>query len=259
MGERQTLILASDMPALEAVRWALAAYLSPQDVQRAAALWQPSAPGSSSMAGLSRYCREVGRQFNLQGREAELHLHIIRALQAVARSAPAGAQSTTPHPHPQAPSSQPPGDSLPNVWSNSRPWLASDPAGLQGESVVVPGASTTARQVQYVIDAMGDHVVKASDADRSHAVWRQAVVKGFRQARLRGPQAHRAQAWLEGGVPHLTGDWPPRGDGTRLINAAYVALAECLGPVQADACLTRIVRHCEQGGVPELQAVRSYL
>lgn len=254
MGERQTLMLASDMPALEAVRWALAAYLSPQDVQRAAALWQPSAPGSSSMAGLSRYCREVGRQFNLQGREAELHLHIIRALQAVARSAPASPQPTSP----QAPSSQPPGDSLPGAWSNSRPWLASDPAGWHGDAVAA-GASATARLVQHVIEAMGDHAVKASAVGGSPAAWRQAVVKGFRQARLRGPQAHRAQAWLEGEVPHLAGDWPPRGDGTRLINAAYVALAECLGPVQADACLTRIVRHCEQGGVPELQAVRSYL
>lgn len=107
MGERQTLMLASDMPALEAVRWALAAYLSPQDVQRAAALWQPSAPGSSSMAGLSRYCREVGRQFNLQGREAELHLHIIRALQAVARSASASPQPTSP---------QAPGRTLAHGW-----------------------------------------------------------------------------------------------------------------------------------------------
>ena len=256
MGERQTLMLASDMPALEAVRWALAAYLSPQDVQRAAALWQPSAPGSSSMAGLSRYCREVGRQFNLQGREAELHLHIIRALQAVARSTPAGAPSAPAHA--QGPSSEPPGDSLPGAWSNSRPWLASDPAGLHSDGALAPGVSSTARLVQYVIDAMGDHAVKASALGCSE-VWRQSVVKGFRQARLRGPQAHRAQAWLEGVVPHLTGDWPPRGDGTRLINAAYVALAECLGPVQADACLTRIVRHCEQGGVPELQAVRSYL
>lgn len=176
------------------------------------------------------------------------------ALQAVARSAPASPQPTSP----QAPSSQPPGDSLPGAWSNSRPWLASDPAGLHGDAVAA-GASATARLVQHVIEAMGDHAVKASAVGGSPAVWRQAVVKGFRQARLRGPQAHRAQAWLEGEVPHLAGDWPPRGDGTRLINAAYVALAECLGPVQADACLTRIVRHCEQGGVPELQAVRSYL
>lgn len=257
MGERQTLMLASDMPALEAVRWALAAYLSPEDVQRAAALWQPSAPGSSSMAGLSRYCREVGRQFNLQGREAELHLHIIRALQAVARSEPGGTQPTSRRP--QSPSSQPPSDSVPGAWSNSRPWLASDPAGLQGESMAAAGASPTARLVQHVIEAMGDHAVKTTTVGYSLPVWRQAVVKGFRQARLRGPQAHRAQAWLEGEVPHLTGDWPPRGDGTRLINAAYVALAECLGPVQADACLTRIVRHCEQGGAPELQVIRSYL
>ena len=34
---------------------------------------------------------------------------------------------------------------------------------------------------------------------------------------------------------NLVGDWPARGAGTSLINAAYVMLAQWLGPVQADA------------------------
>jgi hypothetical protein len=55
------------------------------------------------------------------------------------------------------------------------------------------------------------------------------------------------------------GDWPARGAGTRLINAAYVVLAQWLGPVQADACLTRIVRECEQSADASLHQVRSYL
>ena len=57
----------------------------------------------------------------------------------------------------------------------------------------------------------------------------------------------------------LAGAVPARGLGTQLINAAYVALAESLGPVRADACFTSIVREFEQASDPALSGIRSYL
>ena len=63
---RQTAI-----EAVVAVQQVQGAYLEPDAARQAAALWQPLAPtpaGQPSLAGLSRYCRQVAQQFNLQGR-----------------------------------------------------------------------------------------------------------------------------------------------------------------------------------------------
>lgn len=220
-------------PMVAALRWALAAYLAPQDAHDAALQWQPSAPGASTLAGLSRYCRTVAQQFDLKGREAELHLHIIRALQTLPRASP------TPPP------------------------VLATPPDTDAGAHSVPGQplarTTSGRLVQVVVDAMGEQVRHALGDEVSPAQWRQSVAAGLRQARLRGDAAVLAQGWLEGRWAVLPGVWPSRGEGTRLINAAYVALAGWLGPVQADACLSGIVRDCEQGGDTELRAVRSYL
>lgn len=224
-----------------ALRWALAAYLAPQDAHAAALQWQPTAPGASTLAGLSRYCRAVAQQFNLQGREAELHLHIIRALQTLPRPTPAPAAQPATHPgavaSPDAPT---------EAARDSQP----------GEPLA---RTSSGRLVQAVVDAMGEQLWQALGAEVSAAQWRASVAAGLRQARLKGDAAALAQGWLNGRWPVLPGVWPARGDGTRLINAAYVALAGWLGPVAADACLSRIVRDCEQGGDTELRAVRSYL
>lgn len=227
-------------PMVVALRWALAAYLTPQDAHAAALQWQPTAPGASTLAGLSRYCRAVAQQFNLQGREAELHLHIIRALQTLPRTAPA------PVPPGSSPASSPGGAAH----------AESPPDSVPGRPLA---RTASGRLVQAVVDAMGEHACLALGAELSAAQWRQSVAAGLRQARLRGDAAALAEGWLLGRWAVLPGVWPARGDGTRLINAAYVALAGWLGPVQADACLSRIVRDCEQGGDTELRAVRSYL
>jgi hypothetical protein len=89
--------------------------------------------------------------------------------------------------------------------------------------------------------------------------WRQGLAQHVGQSRLNAAERQRALSWIHAHGANLVGDWPARGAGTSLINAAYVMLAQWLGPVQADACLTRIVRECEQSADATLHRARSYL
>jgi len=206
--------------ALMAVQQVLGAYLDPDAARRAAALWQPLSPtpaGQPSLAGLSRYCRQVAQQFDLQGREAEIHLQIIRSLQRVASGMPAAPQA--------------------------RP--------------VTP--SQDARVVQTILHAMERHVERALGPAFLSVRWRQGLAQHVDRSRLSQAERQRALSWIHAHGANLVGDWPARGAGTSLINAAYVVLAQWLGPVQADACLTRIVRECEQSSDASLHQVRSYL
>ena len=206
--------------AIEAVQQVLVAYLEPDAARQAAALWQPlsaTPAGPPSLAGLSRYCRLVAQQFNLQGREAEIHLQIIRSLQRVASGRPAS-------------------------------------------PVVAPAAPThDARIVQVIIHAMERHVERALGPAFLAVRWRQGLAHHVGQSRLSSAEQQRALSWIHAHGANLVGEWPARGAGTRLINAAYVVLAQWLGPVQADACLTRIVRECEQSADASLHRVRTYL
>ena len=206
--------------AFEAVEQVLGTYLDPEAARAAAALWQPlatTAAGQPSLAGLSRYCRQVAQQFNLQGREAEIHLHIIRSLQRAATGLPA----------------QPARPALP--------------------------PSHDARIVQAIILAMERHVERALGPAFLAVRWRQGLAQHIARARLSAAERQRALSWVHAQGANLAGEWPARGAGTRLINVAYVVLAQWLGPVQADACLTRIVRECEQSHDATLHGVRSYL
>jgi len=206
--------------AIVAVQQVLGAYLEPDAARQAATLWQPLAPtpaGQPSLAGLSRYCRQVAQQFNLQGREAEIHLQIIRSLQRVASGAPA---------------------------------LVPQPA-------VAP--SQDARIVQAIIHAMERHVERALGPAFLAVRWRQGLAQHVDRSRLSAAERQRALSWIHAHGANLVGEWPARGAGTSLINAAYVMLAQWLGPVQADACLTRIVRECEQSADASLHRVRTYL
>lgn len=206
--------------AIEAVQQVLVAYLEPDAARQAAALWQPlsaTPAGPPSLAGLSRYCRLVAQQFTLQGREAEIHLQIIRSLQRVASGRPAA-------------------------------------------PVVAPVApSHDARVVQVIIHAMERHVERALGPAFLAVRWRQGLAHHVGQSRLSSAEQQRALSWIHAHGANLVGEWPARGVGTRLINAAYVVLAQWLGPVQADACLTRIVRECEQSADASLHRVRTYL
>ena len=212
--------MAEQELATAAVQQVLGAYLEPEAARQAAALWQPMAAspaGSPSLSGLSRYCRQVAQQFNLQGREAEIHLQIIRSLQRLA-------------------------------------------AGTRTEPLHSPMApSQDARVVQAIIHAMERHVERALGPAFLAVRWRQGLAQHVSQSRLDAAQRQRALSWIHAHGANLVGEWPPRGAGTSLVNAAYVMLAQWLGPVQADACLTRIVRECEQSSDASLHQVRSYL
>lgn len=206
--------------AIAAVQQVLGTYLEPEAARQAAALWQPlhaTSAGQPSLAGLSRYCRQVAQQFNLQGREAEIHLQIIRSLQRMATGAPA----------------------------------------LQAASPSAP--SQDARVVQAIIHAMERHVEQALGPAFLAVRWRQGLAAHVGQSRLNSAEKQRALSWIHAHGANLVGEWPARGAGTSLINAAYVVLAQWLGPVQADACLTRIVRECEQSADASLHRARSYL
>ncbi len=224
--------MAEPDPAMDAVRWALSAYLDPEEARRAAALWQrPTGDtAGSAMAGLSRYCRLVAQQFDLAGREAELHLRIIRALKAQAL-----AQGHAP--------SQP--GALPEVESPSHLKRITD----------LPSGS--ALLMQRFLEATEMHLRSEMGAAHSPQRWRQSLVAHIKRVPV--SNMHQLSDWLWGRTAGLQGQWPARGLGTQLINAAYVALAEAVGPVRADACFTSIVREFEQASDPSLSGIRSYL
>lgn len=224
--------MAEPDPAVDAVKWALSAYLSPEQARQAAALWQRPTGDTpaSAMAGLSRYCRQVAQQFDLVGREAELHLRIVRALKAQAQ-----AQGHTP--------SQPGG--LPELESSAHLKRITD----------LPSGS--ALLMQRFLEATEMHLRSELGAAHSPQRWRQSLVAHIKRVPV--GNMHQLSDWLWGRTAGLQGQWPARGLGTQLINAAYVALAEALGPVRADACFTTIVREFEQASDPSLSGIRSYL
>lgn len=226
----------------KALVWALRAYLSAPEAEQAADLWQPgpSAQGTA-IAGLSRYCRAVARQFSLAGREAELHLRIIRAMQTMGQGATLPEESLTTEGRGGAMGSRV--DSL-----DSR-------VNTSANDSVPPGLPVVA--VQRFLEAMEQVAARECPDTYSPTVWRQSLLIHAKRI----PQHLRVHAadWLWGRSTSLNGDWPARGAGTRLINTAYVTLAEWVGPVRADACFTAIVREFENSQDPALADVRRYL
>ena len=221
--------------ALQALMLALGAYLSPERARQAAALWQGPSPQGSALAGLSRYCRQVAREFDLQGREAELHLGIIRAMRQLgAHAAPSPSEPV------------PAGDDV--RATRVEP-------GLSANDSLPPGMSAWA--VQRFLECIEQAVAREVPQLYSPGRWRQSVLA--RAQRIPAPLLQHAADWLQGRSAQLQGDWPARGAGTRLINTAYVALAEWVGPVRADACFTAVVRDFESSQDPALSGVRRYL
>jgi hypothetical protein len=227
----------------QALVWALGAYLDPQNALAAAQLWQPGlgggAPGSSALAGLSRYCRLVAARFGLQGKEAELHLRIIRGLQAK----PAELVSTPVKP--DLDKRQEPALNHPNQ------------IAVHSANDSVPPTEGTAVCVQRFLEAIEGAVSRECPERYGAKPWRQSLL--VHTSRLHKTQIEQLAAWLWGHSDGLHGEWPARGAGTRVINAAYVALAQWLGPVRADACFTQVVREFENSQDPVLMSVRRYL
>jgi hypothetical protein len=224
----------------QALIWALGAYLPPLEAERAAMLWQPAAAQQASItAGLSRYCRTVAQHFGLRGREAELHLRIIRAMQVLSKGKVLP-QEAVPVQTAQA---QPDGRLEPPLASSSA--NDSQPPFL---SVIT---------VQRFVEAVELVVSRECPEVYSPTLWRQSLLRHSRK--ISKEQLTLASDWFWGRTPNLQGDWPARGAGTRLINTAYVTMAEWLGPVRADAQFTAIVREFEHSQDGSLTSIRRYL
>ena len=232
--------VAMSSQSRQALIWALKAYLPPLEAERAAMLWQPAAAQQNSItAGLSRYCRTVGQHFELHGREAELHLRIIRALQTLGQ-----------------------GRALPQ--DDAQPAAAKDRAQGQLEPPLATSSANdsqppflTVMTVQRFLEAIEQVVARECPQVYSPTLWRQALLRQAR--RIPSEQLSLVADWLWGRTPSLQGEWPARGSGTRLINTAYVALAEWLGPVGADAQFTSVVREFEHSQDASLTSIRRYL
>jgi hypothetical protein len=224
----------------QALIWALGAYLPPLEAERAAMLWQPAATQQASItAGLSRYCRTVAQHFDLRGREAELHLRIIRAMQVLSKGKVLP-QEAVPVQTAQA---QTDGRLEPPLASSSA--NDSQPPFL---SVIT---------VQRFVEAMELVVSRECPEVYSPTLWRQSLLRHSRK--ISKEHLTLASDWFWGRTSHLHGDWPARGAGTRLINTAYVTMAEWLGPVRADAQFTAIVREFEHSQDASLTSIRRYL
>lgn len=216
-----------------ALAHALHDYLDASRVRDAVVLWHQQFDGQGALfLGLSRYARQIARQFGLAGKEAELHLKMFRALQTDPRRLPDDPLTSLPF-ETTEPGRLPPGAAVP------RPL---------GEGAAVLQAFHAALEAEMARDL---HV------GLTPARMRRTLI---RQARtLPRPQQHAASLWWSGQVATLDGDWPAGGYGTNLVNVMYVALAELLGPARADACFTQAVARLEASGDPALAAIRRYL
>ena len=242
--------VASELPEplRECLLWALCSYLDTAQAEQALRLWQPSTQ-ASALSGLSRYCRSVAQQFGLQGREAELHLRIVRAMQAMGaasnrRPSEGSAEAITGSAH----------AGLEKVDTQPSPLDALAQSASANDSVP-PGLANLA--VQRFLEAIEAAAARECPGQFTTQRWRQGLLQ--HTTRFPKPLQQQVADWLWGHTDSLPGDWPARGAGTRLINAAYVVLAEWMGPVRADAAFTQIVKGFENSPDPTLSGVRRYL
>lgn len=218
-----------------ALAHALAEYLEAPRVRDAVMLWCQQFQGRGALfLGLSRYCRQIADGFGLAGKEAELHLRIFRALQSDPRR-------------------------LPDDPLSSQPFESTEPGSLPPGSVapVAPRLGEGVAALQAFFAAIEAQLSRDLPVGLTPARARRALIR--HAASLPRPQQHAASLWWSGQVSTLDGDWPAGGHGTLLINVMYVALAELLGPVRADACFTQAVDRLEASGVPALTGIRGYL
>jgi hypothetical protein len=245
--------VASELPVplREALLWALDAYLDAPQAEQALHLWQPSTQ-ASALSGLSRYCRSVAQKFGLQGREAELHLRIVRAIQTTG----AGGARRAPEGSAEPPSAASAGAHAGLERVDTRPAsLDALVHSVSANDSVPPGLANLA--VQRFLEATEAVAARECPGQFTTQRWRQCLLR--HTTRFPKPLQQQVADWLWGHADSLPGDWPARGAGTRLINAAYVALAEWVGPVRADAAFTQIVKGFENSADPTLSGVRRYL
>lgn len=221
--------------ARRALFLALTQFLEKDDAIRAVNLWTvPVGEPVNPLSGLRRYCHQVTERFGLQGREAELHLAILRAMkgQGISRSAY----------DPNNPSTQPSGgDSVPG-WPSSLPPVRAEPS---------------AYLMERLLATLEQHVAQQAPTLYSQEKWRESLLLHVK--RIKPANYADLHNWLSGRSNGLSAAWLPRADGTRLANAGYVVLAQWLGPVKADAVFQQVMTQFEASGDPALCSLRSYL
>lgn len=217
--------------------YALGAHLDRRRVRDAVVLWSEQFEGQGSLfVALQRYCRQVAQSYGLAGREAELQLTVFRALQS------------QPSDLPQDPLSVPPGD-------DER--TAPTPLSEAPRVAAAAGASASAAVMQAFYAAVEEQLVRDLPPGVTPVRVRRTFIRYA--SGLPRPRQHAASLWWSNQVPLLSGDWPPGGHGTALVNVIYVALAELLGPRRADECLTQAVMRLERSGEPGLTDIRRWL
>ncbi len=120
-------------------------------------------------------------------------------------------------------------------------------------------ADHSARTVEAILLALQAHAQEVLGEAFQAMRWRRAIADQLARSRLPAAMMSPALSWLLGSEAELLGVWPVKGAGTHLVNAAYVVMAEWLGPVQADAGLTRIVHALERSDDEALRSARMYL
>lgn len=226
----------SDSPELlqaarRALYLALTLHMEKADAIAAVEMWRPpSGEAANPLSGLRRYCHEVAQRFGLVGREAELHLSILRSMKGQ-------------------------GISRPVLDPNNPSTSGSD----YPDAVAVPPLRTepSAHLMQQFLEAVEKKVAQELPGMYTPVKWREALLPQLK--RLKPMNLADIHNWLGGRSATLQAVWPPRAEGTRLLNAVYVVLAQWLGPVKADSVFTQILTQFEAGQDPHLKSIRTYL
>jgi hypothetical protein len=217
--------------ARRALYLALTLHMEKADAIEAVEMWQPPSSGSATpMSGLRRYCHEVAHRFGLVGREAELHLSILRSMKGQGISRPVA--------DPNNPISS--GSDYPS--EQAVPPLRVEPS---------------AYLIQQFLETVERRVAQELPSLYTPTKWREALMPQLK--RIKPLNLADIQNWLGGRTTALQVVWPPRAEGTRLMNAVYVVLAQWLGPVKADAVFSHILVQFEAGQDPHLRSIRAYL
>ncbi|MBL8473170.1 MAG: hypothetical protein JNM98_15345 [Rhodocyclaceae bacterium] len=242
--------------AQQVLRSVLRGYIPEARLAQALHVWQEECKrGQSVFIVLTHFCKRMGSEFGLRGREPELHLRIFQALQdarsAALVKAPEGATAAGQRVRagrkaaPAVPASPP----APAAAS------APPPAGAEPSRAVGSASSRLIERFFLLVETL-----LKRDHGWSPRQWHEACAAQIASQEPPWSDRERAAfvAWLGGSSANLAGAWPAGSAGTRAVNLMYVALAESLGPMLADRMFTRAVALLEREG-GDYAEIRAYL
>lgn len=237
-----------------ALKHALSDFLDPPGVEEALQLWRHRFEGEDSLfLRLTFYCRELARERDLAGSEANLHMSVMQALQ---RDPPT---ITSMFDIPRLSPVRGPIEAAATVRSGAAAVPAAPPIERERRAVprvTVPVASG-AHMLESFYRAFEAQVARQLPEGVTPARVRRTLIKHARK--LPRAQHHPACLWWSGQVSHLEGDWPAGGHGTLLVKVMYRAMAELLGNELADRCFRQAILRLEADSDPSLHAIRRYL